>query len=92
MLTVTPDAEGKYEVGRIGVFPNVHPRVQSVRKGEPADVAGLKPGDVVMAVNGEGVQLARHLSEAIGKNPDKPITLSVMRAGQSARLPGDAAA
>ena len=32
-LTVTPDAEGKYEVGRIGVFPNVHPRVQSVRKG-----------------------------------------------------------
>jgi regulator of sigma E protease len=85
-LTVTPDAEGKYDVGRIGVFPNVHPRVQSVRKGEPADVAGLKPGDVVTAVNGEGVQLARHLSEAIGKNPEKPITLSVTRAGQSVNV------
>jgi regulator of sigma E protease len=81
-LTVTPDAEGKYEVGRIGVFPDVHPRVQSVRTGEPADVAGLKPGDVVVAVNGEGVQLARHLSEAIGKNAEKPITLSVLRGGQ----------
>jgi regulator of sigma E protease len=34
-------------------------------------------------VNGEGVQLARHLSEAIGKNPEKPITLSVTRAGQT---------
>jgi regulator of sigma E protease len=81
-LTVTPDAQGKYDVGRIGVFPNVRPLVQSVRKGEPADVAGLKPGDVVVAVNGDRVQLARHLSEAIGRNPDKPITLSVMRAGQ----------
>jgi regulator of sigma E protease len=81
-LTVTPDAEGKYDVGRIGVFPQVHPRVQSVRKGEPADVAGVKTGDVVLAVNGEGVQLARHLSESIGKNPEKPITLSVLRAGQ----------
>jgi len=27
--------------------------------------------------------LARHLSEAIGKNPEKPITLSVTRAGQT---------
>ena len=81
-LTVTPDAEGKFEVGRIGVFPKVHPRVQSVRKGEPADVAGLKTGDVVLAVNGEGVQLARHLSEAIGKSPEKPITLSVSRGGR----------
>jgi regulator of sigma E protease len=81
-LTVTPDREGKFEVGRIGVFPQVHPRVQSVRRGEPADVAGLKTGDVVLAVNGESVQLARQLSEAIGRNPLKPITLSVMRGGQ----------
>jgi regulator of sigma E protease len=87
MLTVTPDAEGKYEVGRIGVFPDVHPRVQSVRTGEPADVAGLKPGDVVVAVSGERVQLARHLSEAIGKNAEKPITLSVLRGGQPLDVP-----
>jgi regulator of sigma E protease len=81
-LTVTPDREGKFEVGRIGVFPQVHPRVQSVRRGEPADVAGLKTGDVVLAVNGESVQLARQLSEEIGRNPQKPITLSVVRGSQ----------
>jgi regulator of sigma E protease len=69
------------------VFPDVHPRVQSVRTGEPADVAGLKPGDVVVAVNGERVQLARHLSEAIGKNAEKPITLSVLRGGQPLDVP-----
>jgi regulator of sigma E protease len=81
-LRVTPDAEGKFEIGRIGVFPNVHPRVQTVRRGDPADAAGVKPGDVVLAVNGEPVQLARQLSEAIGLHPERPITLSIRRSGQ----------
>ena len=81
-LTVTPDPQGKLEVGRIGVFPQVHPRVQSIRKGDPADAAGLKTGDTVVAVNGESVQLAGHLSDAIGRNAGKPITLSVLRNGQ----------
>jgi regulator of sigma E protease len=81
-LSVTPDAEGKFEIGRIGVFPKVHPRVQTVRHGDPADAAGVKPGDVVIAVTGEAVQLARQLSEAIGRHPDRPITLSILRNGQ----------
>ena len=81
-LSVTPDAEGKFEIGRIGVFPKVHPRVQTVRHGDPAEAAGVKPGDVVIAVNGESVQLARQLSEAIGHHPDRPITLSILRSGQ----------
>jgi len=86
-LRVTPDSDGKYEVGRIGVFPNVHPRVQSVRPGEPAATAGVKQGDIVEAVNGEPVYLARHLSEAIGKHAGTPITLSVKRAGQALDIP-----
>jgi regulator of sigma E protease len=81
-LSVTPDAEGKFEIGRIGVFPKVHPRVQTVRHGDPAEAAGVKPGDVVIAVNGESVQLARQLSDAIGRHPDRPITLSILRKGQ----------
>jgi regulator of sigma E protease len=81
-LSVTPDAEGKFEIGRIGVFPKVHPRVQTVRHGDPAEAAGVKPGDVVIAVNGESVQLARQLSDAIGRHPDRPITLSILRNGQ----------
>jgi regulator of sigma E protease len=81
-LSVTPDAEGKFEIGRIGVFPKVHPRVQTVRHGDPAEAAGVKPGDVVIAVNGESVQLARQLSEAIGHHADRPIALSILRNGQ----------
>jgi regulator of sigma E protease len=51
-LAVTPGSQGKFEVGHIGVYPNVHPRVRSVAPGDPADRAGLKTGDVVIAVNG----------------------------------------
>jgi regulator of sigma E protease len=86
-LPVTPGAQGKFEVGHIGVFPNVHPRVRSVAPGDPADRAGLKTGDIVLAVNGEAVNFARHLSDAIGKSAEKPIVLSVRRGGQDLQVP-----
>jgi regulator of sigma E protease len=85
-LRVTPDAEGRFEVGRIGVFPKVHPRVRTVKTGDPADAAGLKPNDVVVAVNGETISFARQLSDAIGKNAGKAIALSIERAGQAVTL------
>jgi regulator of sigma E protease len=85
-LSVTPDAEGKYEVGRIGVYPNVHPRVRSVTAGEPAARAGLVPGDTVLAVDSEAVNFARQLSEAIGKSAGKPITLAIDRDGRRMQI------
>jgi regulator of sigma E protease len=81
-VSVTPASEDRFEWGRIGVLPNVHPRVRSVSPGTPAEQAGLKAGDVVLAVNGENIAFAAQLSEAIGKNPGKPITMSVERAHQ----------
>ena len=73
-LRVTSESEGRFEVGRIGVFPKVHPRVRSVTAGAPAAEAGLKTNDIVLAVNGERVSFARQLSDAIGKagtHPDR---------------------
>jgi regulator of sigma E protease len=81
-LPVTPSARGQFEIGHIGVYPKVHPLVRSVTPGDPADKAGLKTGDVVVAVNGELVSFARQLSEAIGKNAGTPIRLSILRGGQ----------
>jgi regulator of sigma E protease len=86
-IPVVPRAEkagssDQFEVGDIGVFPNVHPRVRSVTPGEPADRAGVKRDDVVLAVNGEPISFANQLSEAIGKNAEKPIRLSLLRDGR----------
>ncbi len=80
-LTVTPAPETKYEVGDIGVLPNVHPRVSSVEAGAPADKAGVKVGDLVRAVNGETMVFSKQLTDAIRKHPKVPIVMSVTRGG-----------
>jgi regulator of sigma E protease len=81
-LTVRSETERRFEVGRIGVSPNVHPVVRSVNAGEPADRAGIKEGDVVLAVNGRPISFPRQLSEAISKSPQKPITFTIRRDGR----------
>ena len=49
-----PAAQGKYEMGDIGIQPLIHPRDR--RRSRPASrrrEAGLQPGDAILAANGE---------------------------------------
>src|SRR5918993_3382315 len=80
-MSVRPAAEGRFEVGDIGVLPDVSPSVRSVNPGEPADRAGVRAGDVIYAVDGERVIFARQLAEAISRNAGKPIDLTIRREG-----------
>jgi regulator of sigma E protease len=79
--TVTPSVVGqsRFEYGVIGVLPNVHPRLKTVTPNEPGDRAGLKPGDVIVAVDGHPVTFHFHLRDAIAKHPDKPMQVSILR-------------
>jgi regulator of sigma E protease len=82
--TVTPvtDPESRFEIGDIGVLPDVHPRVPAVNPGDPADKAGIKPGDVILAVDGKPITFASHLKTAISAKPEQRIVVSVLRDGQ----------
>jgi regulator of sigma E protease len=80
-VTPVPAAESRYEIGDIGVLPNVHPSIRAVNPGEPADKAGLKPNDVVLAVDGETITFSSQLKTAIEKHAEQPITLSISRNG-----------
>jgi regulator of sigma E protease len=86
-LRVTPQvqSESRFQIGDIGVMPNVHPHVRSVSSGEPAEKAGLKTGDVVLAINDEPITFSTQLRDAIAKHPEEQITVTVLRDGQ--RLP-----
>ena len=79
---VVPPGQSRFEIGDIGVLPDVHPRIPTVNPGEPADRAGIKPGDVVLAVNKEPITFRAQLRDAIVKHPGQPITVTVLRNAQ----------
>ena len=84
--TLRPDAQGKYEIGDIGVLPDATPIVASLIKGDLAEKAGLKAGDVVVAVNGERMVQRSQLTDAISRNADKPTDLTIRRNGQEMHI------
>jgi len=81
--TVTPvsDEKAKFEIGDIGVLPNVHPHLLAISPGEPGDKGGLKAGDVITAVNGEIVTFDAEFRQIIRKNANTAMTLSILRGG-----------
>ena len=80
--TVTPKPQTRFEIGDVGVMPDVHPQIPSVVPGEPADRAGVKAGDIVLAVDGEPIVFSQQLKQAIENKPGVPIRLSVLRGGE----------
>jgi regulator of sigma E protease len=81
-LMVRPDSETRFEVGNIGVLPDVNPYVESVIAGTPAEQAKLKAGDVVLALNGERMALRSQLMEAIARNGMHELDLTIRRDGK----------
>ena len=81
-VNVRPEPQTRFEVGDIGVLPNVYPSIESVFPGDPAEKAGLKGGDRILAVNGKRVVFARHVQEAIAQSAEKPMNFRVLRDGQ----------
>jgi regulator of sigma E protease len=80
-VTVTPRPETRFELGDIGVLPDAHPRIVSVEPGRPAANAGLKPRDVVLALDGKPITFASQLIQGINKSANTPVTLLVQRDG-----------
>jgi len=61
--------------------------VARVVDGSPADKAGLEPGDVVIAVNGDKIRTAGDLPPRIGRlQPGAEATLTVVREGEEKRI------
>jgi regulator of sigma E protease len=79
---IVPPGQSRFEIADIGVLPDVHPHLPTVNPGEPADKAGIKPGDVVLAVDGQPMTFRSQLRDAIVKKPGQAINLSILRGGQ----------
>ncbi|MGE5561333.1 MAG: M50 family metallopeptidase [Chloroflexota bacterium] len=59
----------------------VTPKIESVTEGKPAAMAGLLPGDLVIAIDGRRTTDWEQLRVAIVAHPNQPLRLTVNRAG-----------
>ena len=66
--------------------PPIPPVIGAVQPGSPADEAGLRTGDRVIAVNGEPIRDWQELVEKVRRNPGKPLELELERDGARMRL------
>ncbi len=69
------------ETWEAGVGPLLTPHVSTVNPGAPAERAGVKPGDVVIAVAGQPAYTPEELTQAIQKRPGEQFEITVERDG-----------
>jgi regulator of sigma E protease len=85
-VSVRPTAEGKYEIGNIGVLPDINPIVASIVPGDVAEKAGLMKGDVILALDGERMVTRTQLIDAIAKSGGKEVDLTIQRGGETMHI------
>jgi regulator of sigma E protease len=78
-VTVVPEAQGKFEMGDIGIQPAVHPEVLAVEAGKPAAESGLQKGDIVTAAAGEKDVTRDRLVGLIKAHENQPLALEIHR-------------
>jgi putative serine protease PepD len=60
----------------------------TIMPGSPADIAGLKVGDVVTAVDGDKVDAKHTLAvRMVAYGPGDTLTLTVVRGGNTMQMP-----
>ncbi len=80
-IRVPASADGTPAVASFGVMPDVCPHVVQVVAGSPAERAGVRAGDLVVAVEGQRIVFQSQVVQAIAKHAGRRITLTVRRAG-----------
>lgn len=84
-----PDGIGKtlFEAGEMQPFiPMPSNVVDTVLADSPAEKAGLKKGDELVAVNGETIDDFRDLNKVQDEHPEEELTLAVLTGGEEKEL------
>ena len=82
-VTLTPRTMTRYEAGYAGLAPPIPAEVPGVQSGSPAEKAGLRAGDRILAVNGEAVRHFFDVMRLVGASPNRELTLTIQRGGET---------
>jgi regulator of sigma E protease len=83
---VVPEAVGPDKIGEAGWIPDRPVQVSTVDPDLPAAKAGMKPGDVILALNDRPVRSIESLLALLEWNQTKPAKVTVERNGQHVDL------
>jgi len=84
--TVVPQPTGPDQYGSAGWVPDQPNIVTSLENGLPADRAGMKLGDKIIAVNGTEVRSVPAIIDLLQDEQGKPATFTVLRDGKQLNL------
>lgn len=76
LLGIAIFAVSFYAGGRTSLAPVI----EKVRPGDPADVAGLKSGDVIISINGQSIKTWNEMQRTVQASFDQRLTFVVQRA------------
>lgn len=86
LIPVTPDSikiknflDIEMDLGDIGANRWQEARIGVVQDRSPAEAAGLKPGDLIVEVDGKPIQSFDALATVIGPNAGRPLTVKIER-------------
>lgn len=85
-VTLTPLSVTRYDLGYAGLAPPIPAEVPSVLPGSPAEAAGIRAGDRIVAVNGQPIEHFYDLMKIVGANAGHEITVEVERDGKRISL------
>jgi len=69
--------------GNFGITPYFHSRIGEVAPDLPAEKAGLKAKDKIVAINGQPIRFWEEMTDAIKKSQGKPLDLKWVRAAKN---------
>lgn len=71
----------------IGIVPAERPVIAKIEPNSPAAKAGLRPNDMIVAINGQPLYEILGIADYIRDHPDQALTLTVERAGKERTVP-----
>jgi regulator of sigma E protease len=84
---LAPEEEELFGRGYTGLQSEWPPIIDEIIKGDPADLGGLKKGDLILAIDGEEMGHWIQMAMTIRKNPDKLLVFKVKRGEEILSFP-----
>lgn len=86
LVMVTPALDPKNGIGVAGWGEQSQIEIASVLAGQPAAKAGLRPGDIIVSVDGQPIRSTPKVHDIVSSSGGKPVTILYSRDGKQSTV------